>query len=175
MEQVTEEIQWSFDEIDKLFNEEMAIQEARRCLSCNHFCSHCQDFPAIYSDLTAGEVGSQKGFTTIVLWTKKGKEIVETAMKLGLFEQGNVNIDAVNKPIDLKSQRELLTFEKTPRQQVLNYITMQGPSTISEMDKNLKLDPKKVRYEALRLSQLMEIEMKIIPKRDEPIFALKCE
>ena len=62
----TEEIAWSFEEIEHKFDEEMALQETRRCLSCNHFCSHCQDFPAIYSDLTAGEVGSQDGFTTVV-------------------------------------------------------------------------------------------------------------
>ena len=66
LSEATEEIKWSFDEIDEKFNEEMAVQEARRCLSCNHFCSHCQDFPAIYSDITAGEVGSEKD---IQLWS----------------------------------------------------------------------------------------------------------
>lgn len=65
--ETTEEIQWNFDEIEVIFNEDMALREARRCLSCNHFCSHCQDFPAIYSDIIAGEVGSKKGFTTVVV------------------------------------------------------------------------------------------------------------
>ncbi len=173
--EATEEIQWSFDEIDQMFNEEMALQEARRCLSCNHFCSHCQDFPAIYSDLTAGEVGSQKGYTTVVAWTDRGKEIVENAIKKGLFEEGKVNKDELNKAINLKSKRELLTFVKAPRQQVLDYITLQGPSTISDMVKNLELEPKKVRYEALRLAQLMQVEMKVEPGMDEPIFTLMCD
>lgn len=65
--ETTEEIQWNFDEIEVIFNEDMALREARRCLSCNHFCSYCQDFPAIYSDIIAGEVGSKKGFTTVVV------------------------------------------------------------------------------------------------------------
>ncbi len=171
----TEEIQWSFDEIDKLFNEEMAVQEAKRCLSCNHFCEHCQDFPAIYSDLTAGEVGSQKGFTTVVTWTERGKEIINSAIKKGYFEQGKVNLDELKEAINLKSQRELLKFEKTPRQQVLDYITKHGTSTISEMSIELKLDPKKVRYEALRLSQLNEVEMQVDPDKGEPVFTLSCD
>ncbi len=175
LEDATEEISWSFEEIDKMFNEDMALQEARRCLSCNHFCSHCQDFPAIYSDLTAGEVGSKKGYTTVVVWTERGKEIIENAIKEELFEIGDVNEEEIKKAINLKSKRELLNFEKTPRQQVLDYITLQGSSTISEIAKNLRLEPKKVRYEALRLAQLMKIEMKVEPDMDEPIFNLVCE
>ncbi|TFG16591.1 MAG: hypothetical protein EU531_06035 [Promethearchaeota archaeon] len=175
LEDATEEISWSFEEIDQMFNEDMALQEARRCLSCNHFCSHCQDFPAIYSDITAGEVGSQKGYSTVVVWTDRGKEIVEHAIKSGLFEEGEVIEKEINQAINLKSKRELMTFEKTPRQQVLDYITSQGMGTITEMAYNLNLEPKKVRYEALRLTQMMKLEMKVDQGRDEPLFTLICE
>ncbi|MFW9895113.1 MAG: FAD-dependent oxidoreductase [Candidatus Thorarchaeota archaeon] len=175
LEEATEEIVWSFEEIDQVFNEEMALEEARRCLSCNHFCSHCQDFPAIYSDVTAGEVGSEKGYTTVVVWTDKGKEIVDNVIEKGLFEVGKVDKEKINEAINLKSKRELLTFEKTPRQQVLDYITLQGPVTISEMAKNLDLEAKKIRYEALRLTQLMQVEMNINPEMDEPLFSLISE
>lgn len=175
LEDATEEINWSFEEIDQMFNEDMALQEARRCLSCNHFCSHCQDFPAIYSDVTAGEVGSQEGYSTVVVWTDRGKEIVENAIKSGLFEEGEVNEKEINQAINLKSKRELMTFEKTPRQQVIDYITSQGMGTITEMANNLNLDPKKVRYEALRLTQMMKLEMKVDQERDEPLFTLICE
>ena len=175
LSEATEEIIWNFEEVEKQFNEEMALQEARRCLSCNHFCSHCQDFPAIYSDLTAGEVGSQEGYTTVVVWTDRGKEIIDNAIKNGLFEEGKVNTEELNKAINLKSKRELLTFEKTPRQQVLDYITLQGPTTITNMAKKLKLDPKKVRYEALRLTQMMMVEMKVDTGMQEPIFTLICD
>jgi NADPH-dependent glutamate synthase beta subunit-like oxidoreductase len=175
LSEATEEINWSFDEIDEKFNEDMAIQEARRCLSCNHFCSHCQDFPAIYSDLTAGEVGSEKGFTTVVVWTEKGKQLVDNAMAKGLFEIGKVNEDELKKAINLKSKRELKNFEKTPRRQILDYVTLQGPSTISNIVKNTGLEAKKVRYEALRLVQLMEFEMKADPEMEEPLFSIVCE
>ncbi|MFW9988116.1 MAG: Coenzyme F420 hydrogenase/dehydrogenase, beta subunit C-terminal domain, partial [Candidatus Odinarchaeota archaeon] len=175
LDAATEEIDWSFDEIDQMFNEEMALQEARRCLSCNHFCSHCQDFPAIYSDLTAGEVGSKEGYTTVVVWTERGKILVEDVIKKGLFEQGKVDEEALKDAINLKTKRELMKFEKTPRQQVLNYIALQGPSTITEIINQTGLDPKKARYEALRLVQLMELEMKAEPNMEEPIFSIMCD
>ncbi|MFW9820264.1 MAG: FAD-dependent oxidoreductase [Candidatus Thorarchaeota archaeon] len=175
LDEATEEISWSFEEIDKMFNEDMALQEARRCLSCNHFCTHCQDFPAIYSDLTAGEVGSKEGYTTVVVWTERGKELVEKAIEEGLFEEGDVDEEELRNAINLKSKRELMNFEKTQRQQVLDYITIQGSSTISDISKNLGIEPKKVRYEALRLVQLMELEMKAEADMEEPIFSVLCD
>jgi hypothetical protein len=175
LETATEEINWSFDEIDKMFNEDMALQEARRCLSCNHFCSHCQDFPAIYSDLTAGDVGSKKGYTTVVVWTEQGKELVDKAIEKGLFEQGEVNNEELKTAINLKSKRELMTFEKTPRQQVLDYITLQGPSTVSNISKKTGIAAKKVRYETLRLVQLMQLEMRADSEMEEPVFSIICD
>ncbi|MFX0092766.1 MAG: FAD-dependent oxidoreductase [Candidatus Hodarchaeota archaeon] len=175
LEDATEEINWSFEEIDKIFNEDMALQEARRCLSCNHFCTHCQDFPAIYSDLTAGEVGSKEGYTTVVVWTERGKELVEKSIEKGLFEKGEVDEEELKNAINLKSKRELMNFEKTPRQQVLDYINLQGSSTISDISRNIGLEPKKVRYEALRLVQVMELEMKAEPDMDEPVFSIICD
>ncbi|NVM35791.1 MAG: FAD-dependent oxidoreductase [Candidatus Lokiarchaeota archaeon] len=175
LDAATEEISWSFEEIDKMFNEDMALQEARRCLSCNHFCTHCQDFPAIYSDLTAGEVGSKNGYTTVVVWTERGKALVEEAIEKGLFEQGKVDEEELRNAINLKSKRELMNFEKTPRQQVLDYITLQGSSTISDISRSIGIEPKKARYEALRLVQLMELEMKAEPGMEEPIFSIICD
>ncbi|MFX1461508.1 MAG: FAD-dependent oxidoreductase [Promethearchaeota archaeon] len=175
LDEATEEISWSFEEIDKMFNEDMALQEARRCLSCNYFCAHCQDFPAIYSDLTAGEVGSKKGYTTVVIWTERGKELVEKAIESGLFEQVKVNEEELKTAINLKAKRDLMSFEKTPRQRVLDYISLQGPSTISDVSKETGIEPKKVRYETLRLVQLMKLEMKAEPDMEEPIFSIICD
>jgi NADPH-dependent glutamate synthase beta subunit-like oxidoreductase len=175
LEDATEDIQWTFDEIDEIFNEDMALREARRCLSCNHFCSHCQDFPAIYSDITAGEVGSEKGYTTVVVWTEKGKELVDNAIAKGLFNQGKVDEGELKTAINLKSKRELMDFEKTPRSQVLDFVKIQGPSTIGDIALNTGLEQKKVRYEALRLVQLMEFEMKADPDMNEPLFSIVCD
>ncbi len=156
-------------------NAEDVAEEGKRCESCKAFCKHCQDFPAISSDITAGEVGSRQGYTTVVAWTERGKEIIYNSIEKGLFETGEVNEEDVKTAINLKSLRELMNFEKTPRQQVLDYVTNQGPSTISDIVKDTGLDPKKARYEALRLVQLMTFEMNADSSLDEPIFSLICD
>ena len=67
---------------------------------------YCQDFPAVHSDITAGQVGSKKGFTTVLAWTDKGKRIVESAIKEGLFEKGKVNENEISKHfVDLFRRR----------------------------------------------------------------------
>ncbi|MFX0091381.1 MAG: FAD-dependent oxidoreductase [Candidatus Hodarchaeota archaeon] len=171
-----EEETWSFEnEIDAMFNEDLALKEARRCLSCNQYCAHCQDFPAIYSDITAGEVGSKRGFTTVVVWTDKGKEIVDKAIEDGLFVQGEVDEEELKKAIKIKSKRELLDFEKPARKAILDYVEKQGISTITNISENLKIAPKKVRYEALRLVQQHKLDMKIEPNKEEPLFSIMCE
>ena len=136
-----------------MFNEDRALAEAKRCLSFNHYCLHCKDFPSIYSDFTAGEVGSEKGFTTVVALTDIGKDIIENAIKKGLFAEGSVNEDELNEAINLKSKRELKILDKTHRQEVLNYIVRLGPATISKIAGILYLETTKVRYEDLRIVQ----------------------
>ena len=111
----------------------------------------------------------------MVVWTEKGKELVDNAIAKGLFDEGKVNEDELKTAINLKSKRELMDFEKTPRRQVLDYVTFQGPSTISDIVKNTGLEPKKARYEALRLVQLMEFEMKADPDMEEPLFSIICD
>ncbi len=164
-----------FNEIEKMYNDDPDLQEGKTCDSCNQFCSHCQDFAAVYSDITAGEVGSEKGYTTVVAWTERGKELVENAIKKELFDIGKVNEEDLKTSIKLKSTRELISFEKPPRQQVLDYVTLKGPTTISKISKTLNLETKKVRYEALRLVQLNEIEMNVEPGLEEPMFSPVCE
>jgi len=58
---------------------------------------------------------------------------------------------------------------------ILDYITLQGPNTISKVSKELDMEPKKVRYEALRLVQQHKLEMKVEPDYEEPLFTVMCE
>ncbi len=171
----TETLWGNFDEITGKFNEEMALLEAKRCLSCNNFCNHCQDFPAIYADLTAGEVGSQKGFTTVVAWSDRGKTIVDAAIQSGLFEEGVVDSAAVTAATSAKAERQLVTFKKTARQQVLDFAEQNGTFTISNASVALAIEPRKARYEILRLVQEGKLEMNAETVTDEPIFSFKHE
>ncbi|MBN1800645.1 MAG: FAD-dependent oxidoreductase [Candidatus Lokiarchaeota archaeon] len=174
-EPVSEDFLNNFKQIEGMFNEERAISEAQRCLNCNNYCSHCQDFPASHADLAAGDIGSKKGYTTVIAWTEKGKEIVETAIKKGLFEIGSINEEKIQSAINIKSKRELLRFETTPRQKILDYVNLEGPLTITKISENLAMEPKKVRYEALRLVQQQKLNMKIAPALEEPVFSAICD
>lgn len=68
-----------------------------------------------------------------------------------------------------------MRFEKPPRQAILDYIEKQGVSTISTISEQLKMEPKKVRYETLRLVQQHKLKMKIESNKREPFFSIMCE
>ena len=172
---VSEDFLNNFKQIAGMFSEERAISEARRCLNCNNYCSHCQDFPAINSDIAAGDIGSEKGFTTVIAWSNKGKDIIDNAIEKGLFETGKIDKTKVQNAINLKSERDLVRFEKTPRQQVLDYISIHGPTTIGKISNELNIKSMRVRHEALRLVQMNKVEMNINQEIGEPIFSLMCE
>ena len=171
----TETLWGNFDEITGMFNEEMALLEARRCLSCNNFCNHCQDFPAIYADITAGDSGSQKGYTTVIAWSDRGKAIVDKAIKSGLFEEGFVDSAAVTAATNAKAERQLILFKKSSRQQVLEYAEKNVTFTIGSTSAALDMAPRKARYEILRLVQEGKLEMNAETATDEPIFSFRHE
>lgn len=172
LEAATEELWKNFSEVEGKFTQEMAVQEAKRCLSCNNFCAHCQDFAAIHADIAAGEVGSEKGFTTVVIWSDRGKKIVEEMFGKGLLTKGKINLEAVDKAINKKMLRQLVAFTPSPRERILQAIKNNGPSTISALTNSLKIPAKDVRFNALRLVQEHKLEMKLEENADEPQFSL---
>ncbi|HMF31855.1 MAG TPA: FAD-dependent oxidoreductase [Candidatus Lokiarchaeia archaeon] len=171
----TESLLWNFEEITGKFDEEMALREARRCLSCNQFCAHCQDFPAIYADITAGEVGSLAGFTTVVAWTQRGQALVDEAIQACIFEEQAPDETALTAAIDAKAERQLTEFKLTPRQQVLAFVNQEGTVPISIISAATHIAPGKVRYEVLRLVQDGKLKMDVDSGSDEPTFAVKTD
>ena len=163
----------NFSEIDGVFNQELAVEEAKRCLNCNAYCSHCQDFAAQNADISAGDIGSDKKFTTVLTWTKKGQKIVQELIKQGLVKKGNISIEAVDLAISEKMKRELLKFTESPRDKEYMWVKLHGPSTIQQMNEKLDLSTKIIRYNALRLAQTKKFSMEI--NSDEPVFSIKIE
>lgn len=49
-------------------------------------CAYCGDFTSEYSDISVGNVGSPSGYSTVIVRTERGKEILESAIKEGLIE-----------------------------------------------------------------------------------------
>lgn len=166
---------FTWDEIDGRFTAEMALSEARRCLACNTFCSHCQDFAGVLGDLGTGEVGSDPGHTTVVAWTATGLTIVKDALERGLLVEGTVNRDAVAAAIQRKAGRELWTFEQPLRQRVLGHVTASGPATIEALSRATGAPASAVRYEALRLVQERKLSMDAEGNDGNPVFDTYCD
>ncbi|MFX0001642.1 MAG: Coenzyme F420 hydrogenase/dehydrogenase, beta subunit C-terminal domain [Candidatus Hodarchaeota archaeon] len=49
-------------------------------------CEVCKDFTNIYADISFGGLGSPDKFTTVITRTKKGKDIIDRAIKTGIIK-----------------------------------------------------------------------------------------
>lgn len=49
-------------------------------------CTHCTDFTAVDSDISAGSVGSPEGYTTIIIRTEEGAGFIDSAIRKGRLE-----------------------------------------------------------------------------------------
>ncbi len=58
-------------------------------------CSYCQDLTGKYSDLSCGNIGSDEGWTTVLVRTKKGQEVLKGALKAGLIEAEELDSKSV--------------------------------------------------------------------------------
>jgi coenzyme F420 hydrogenase subunit beta len=69
-------------------------------------CHICTDFTALDADLSAGSVGSSKGYTTLIIRNPVGKQFVESAVDNGkLSLNDDVNLELVEKLSKKKLER----------------------------------------------------------------------
>lgn len=64
-------------------------------------CVYCNDFPAMFADVAVGSFGSENGFSTVIVRTEKGKNLLETLD----FAKGRVKKDDVANLSDFKKNR----------------------------------------------------------------------
>ncbi|MGB9838540.1 MAG: Coenzyme F420 hydrogenase/dehydrogenase, beta subunit C-terminal domain [Methanothermobacter sp.] len=60
------------------------LERARSAMRKN--CSVCMDFTSEQSDVSVGSVGSPQGWSTLIIRTERGRELVEGASKAGYIE-----------------------------------------------------------------------------------------
>lgn len=59
-------------------------------------CSHCRDFSAQQADISAGETGSKKGYTTLIVRTPTGEAVLRTAVNSSYLELSEeINYDDI--------------------------------------------------------------------------------
>lgn len=94
---------WAYLKEDKKIK--IPLNKAKKCMRKN--CQICMDFTSEQSDISVGSVGSPEGWSTIIIRTEKGLELIENAQKDGYIE---------TKPISeggLKIMNKLANEKKT--------------------------------------------------------------
>ncbi len=69
-------------------------------------CAYCNDFVGRISDISVGSVGSNEGYSTVIVRSDKGKKLLENVD----FVKGDVNKDEIIKLADFKKKRAEKNF-----------------------------------------------------------------
>lgn len=68
-------------------------------------CMVCQDFTGVESDISVGSVGSDDGYSTVIVRTEKGKEVMDAIRESGNAEFAEVDTGPIQKNVDLKVKK----------------------------------------------------------------------
>ncbi len=69
-------------------------------------CHHCTDTTALFSDISAGSVGSPEGYTTLIVRNLIGKSFLESAVQAGDLDiSGDVDPGAIEKLASTKIRK----------------------------------------------------------------------
>ncbi|MFW9819254.1 MAG: Coenzyme F420 hydrogenase/dehydrogenase, beta subunit C-terminal domain [Candidatus Thorarchaeota archaeon] len=87
-------------------------------------CGVCKDFTNIYADISFGGLGSPDKFTTVIVRTKKGKEIINRAFKTGLIK--SLSMDTNTKKAIKEKLTQFSQSKISRTEQNLNYKLKSG-------------------------------------------------
>lgn len=68
-------------------------------------CHICTDYTSDVSDISVGSVGSEKGYSTVIVRSKKGKEILDDAMNKGYVEVEEISQKGINLLEKISNQK----------------------------------------------------------------------
>lgn len=60
------------------------IKDMKECV--NEYCHVCRDLTSLYADVSVGAIGSQPGWSTVIVRTSEGDKLFEGALKEGYLE-----------------------------------------------------------------------------------------
>jgi coenzyme F420 hydrogenase subunit beta len=82
-------------------------------------CLVCSDFPAEFSDISFGGLGSPEGFTTVLVRSEKGKMVYRGALKAGYIKERKYSSVEKSRSELIKLQRLIFDFSKRKRERAL--------------------------------------------------------
>jgi len=74
-----------------------------------HACRVCENFSNYFADISFGGLGSQKGYTTVMIRTKKGQKIYNLALNKGYIVEPNKLNSSIDKS---KMLAQIISFSK---------------------------------------------------------------
>lgn len=63
-------------------------------------CSYCNDLTGMNSDISCGNIGSDEGWTTVIVRSKQGLQLLKTAIKEGIVEAEEIDDKALQAVIN---------------------------------------------------------------------------
>jgi len=84
------------------------VKDLKDCV--NEFCYVCRDLTALYADISVGAIGSQRGWSTVIIRTDRGAELFESAVREGYLEVKDIGegIAALKKVAERKASGKWL-------------------------------------------------------------------
>ncbi len=83
---------------------EKKIREFEECVP--ESCKLCADFTAGFSDISAGGVGTEAGWSTVIVRSDKGMELFNLALEKNYIEaKESVNLEEIKKNVSLKKDK----------------------------------------------------------------------
>ena len=72
-------------------------------------CHFCTDATSLFSDISAGSVGSPEGYTTLIVRNQVGKVFVDNAVAAGILEvSGGIDKGAIEKLAENKIKKNTI-------------------------------------------------------------------
>ena len=101
-----------------------SIRKMRECV--REACDYCYDFAAEFADISVGSIGSEDGWSTVILRSEAGKDLVKRAEAAGIIEAKKLTEEQIAEVRNLASfkKRENLKhiYEKTEPISILNML-----------------------------------------------------
>ena len=98
------------------------IKKLRDCV--REACDYCYDFAAEFADLSVGSIGSELGWSTVIVRSEPGREAVKQAEEAGILETARLSeeqLEAVRGLASFKKQGNLKSiYEKAERVRIMN-------------------------------------------------------
>jgi len=100
------------------------IRKMRECV--REACNYCYDFAAEFADISVGSIGSENGWSTVILRSEAGEDLMKQAEAAGIIETKKLSEEQIKEVRNLasfKKQENLKhIYEKTEPISILNML-----------------------------------------------------